>query len=105
MLWFYDPGFNYGDGRVPDVHGFVLDKPSRIRAGLIAAGVAAPDDFVSPAPLGESADPRGRICRNQSGGGRVAARSAESLGDGQEEREVRVYRVWIGTAEYDRLVG
>jgi hypothetical protein len=47
MLWFYEPGFDYGDGQVADVHGFVLDKPSRIRAGL----VAAPPDFVSPASL------------------------------------------------------
>jgi len=56
MRWLYAPEYDYGRG-VPgsptEVHGFVLDKPSRIRRALIEAGVAGEDDFERPEPATE----------------------------------------------------
>ncbi len=56
MQWFYDPGYDYGAGLpgLPrEVHGFVLHKPSEIRAHLIGAGVVASDAFARPEAVSE----------------------------------------------------
>jgi len=48
VRWFYTPSYDYGagvPGQPTEVHGFVLDKPSRIRRALLAAGVVAEADF------------------------------------------------------------
>jgi acetoin utilization deacetylase AcuC-like enzyme len=51
MRWFYSAQYDYGTG-VPgeprEVHGFVLDKPSRIRRALCEATVVAERDFEEP---------------------------------------------------------
>lgn len=47
MRWFFSPVLDYGGGlsAVPeDVHGFILDKPSRIWRELLAAGIVGPED-------------------------------------------------------------
>ncbi len=49
MKWFYDPNYDYGRGLpVKEVHGFALDKPSRIRAALLASGVVSDAAFIAP---------------------------------------------------------
>jgi len=57
VRWFYAPGYDYGSGLpgIPEeVHGFVLNKPSRIRAGLLEAGVVRADAFEAPAAVNEA---------------------------------------------------
>lgn len=54
MEWFHDPGYDYGHGlpgRAIAVHGFVLDKPTRIHDWLVREGVATPDAFRSAVPV------------------------------------------------------
>lgn len=55
MRWFYSQGFDYGRG-LPDlpteVHGFVLNKPTQIRDGLIASSVATAAEMCKPEPIG-----------------------------------------------------
>ena len=50
----YDPGYDYGRG-VPGlpkkIHGFVRDKPSLIRAALLASSRVEETDFSSPDPV------------------------------------------------------
>lgn len=50
MRWFYAPEYDYGRNLAGtrEVHGFLLDKASRIRRHLITADVAAADDFEPP---------------------------------------------------------
>lgn len=50
MRWIYADEYNFGRG-IPllrQVHGFVLNKPARIRQALIDQGVAAAGDFEAP---------------------------------------------------------
>ena len=50
MRWIYDDAFNFGRGLpfLKQVHGFVLDKPARIRRHLLDQGVARATDFEIP---------------------------------------------------------
>ncbi len=56
MKWFYAPGYDYGRNlpQHREVHGFVLDKPSRIRDRLIERGVVAEADLRAPEPVSEA---------------------------------------------------
>ena len=47
MKWLYAPGYDYGRNlpQHRQAHGFVLDKPSQIRALLLASGAVAESDF------------------------------------------------------------
>src|SRR5262245_17696815 len=57
LRWFYSPGYDYGGGLpgIPEeVHGFVLNKPARIRAGLVTAGVVAAEVFEVPVAVSEA---------------------------------------------------
>lgn len=56
MRWYYAPGYDYARNLAPQkaVHGFVLDRPSRIRRHLITADVADASAFEAPRPLAES---------------------------------------------------
>ncbi len=59
MKWFYDSGYDYGQGlpeRPREVHGFVLDKPTRIRDALVASGVVEAATLESPEAVTERAD-------------------------------------------------
>lgn len=56
MHWIYDAGYNFGRG-IPffnEVHGFVLDKPARIRNEIVALEAAAKNEFQRPKPVRES---------------------------------------------------
>ncbi len=56
MRWYFAPEYDYGRN-LPQheaVHGFILDKPSRIRRHLITADVAGESDFERPAPVDEA---------------------------------------------------
>lgn len=56
MRWIHQRGYDYGRG-VPflkEVHGFVLDKPGRIRARLVADGVPR-GAFEAPGSVDEAA--------------------------------------------------
>lgn len=56
MRFFYTDAYNYGRGLpLKQVHGFVLDKPERIRDALIAELGLTPDDFEEP-PLFDEAE-------------------------------------------------
>lgn len=52
--WLYHPGYDYGAG-IPlmprRVHGFVRDKPSRIKAHLLDDGVLRQSDVEQPEPV------------------------------------------------------
>jgi hypothetical protein len=50
MLWFYDARFDYGEGG-GDVHGFALDKPTRIRDGLVASESSPSNVMADRLPL------------------------------------------------------
>ncbi|MBI3302028.1 MAG: histone deacetylase [Deltaproteobacteria bacterium] len=56
MQWFYDPGYDYGGG-LPgsprEVHGFLLHKPSEIRAQLLRECVVSASAFHSATPVFE----------------------------------------------------
>ena len=55
MRWIHQRGYDYGRG-IPflrEVHGFVLDKPGRIRAKLVAGGVP-PRAFEAPGAVDEA---------------------------------------------------
>jgi acetoin utilization deacetylase AcuC-like enzyme len=57
VRWFHAPHYDYGAGLpgIPDeVHGFVLNKPTRIRAGLMEAGAVRVDAFEEPAAVTEA---------------------------------------------------
>lgn len=52
VRWFYHPGYNYGGGLpLRQVHGFVLDKPRRIRDRLVAAHGVVADAFERVEPV------------------------------------------------------
>ena len=54
VRWFHTSGYDYGAGLpgIPaEVHGFVLNKPSRIRAALLEAGAVKADAFEVPAAV------------------------------------------------------
>lgn len=56
MRWYFAPEYDYGRN-LPQhraVHGFVLDKPSRVRRHLITADVAGESDFERPVPVDEA---------------------------------------------------
>ncbi len=56
VKWFYDFSYDYGQGlpdRPREVHGFVLDKPTRIRDALVASGVVEAATFESPESVTE----------------------------------------------------
>lgn len=51
VRWFHSPQLDYGGGlpgMPEEVHGFILNKPSRIRTSLLSSGVLQPDAFESP---------------------------------------------------------
>jgi len=56
VKWFYAPEYDYGRNlpQHREVHGFVLDKPSRIRGRLIERGVVSASEFRAPAPVSEA---------------------------------------------------
>ena len=57
MKWFYSQGYDYGgglQGMPREVHGFVLRKPSEIRAALVASGVVGHAAFEAPEPIAEA---------------------------------------------------
>jgi acetoin utilization deacetylase AcuC-like enzyme len=54
MKWFYHPGYDYGWGlpdRPREVHGFVLDKPTRICERLVEKQVVSPSELRRPSPV------------------------------------------------------
>jgi acetoin utilization deacetylase AcuC-like enzyme len=54
MKWFYHPGYDYGSGlpdRPREVHGFVLDKPTRICERLVQDRVVSPSELRRPSPI------------------------------------------------------
>ncbi len=56
MRWFYDSAYDYGQGlpeRPREVHGFVLDKPTRIRDALVASGAVEAATLESPESVTE----------------------------------------------------
>lgn len=57
MRWFYAPQYDYGrglPGQPTEVHGFVLDKPSRIRQELVDLGAVAERELATPASATEA---------------------------------------------------
>ena len=56
MKWFYAPGYDYGRNlpQHREVHGFVLDKPSRIRARLVERSVVSEAELREPDPVSEA---------------------------------------------------
>jgi acetoin utilization deacetylase AcuC-like enzyme len=56
MRWLYAPEYDYGRNlpRHRAVHGFALDRASRIRQHLITADVCAEADFTAPTPVSEA---------------------------------------------------
>ncbi len=55
MQWFYAPEYDYARNlpQHREVHGFVLDKASRIRARLLDRGVVSAEELRAPTPVGE----------------------------------------------------
>lgn len=56
MKWYFDAAYDYGrglPGEPREIHGFVLRRSSEIRQRLVSMGVAAPSDFLSPAPVSD----------------------------------------------------
>lgn len=56
MRWIFHKGYDYGRWLpLPRrIHGFVRDKPSRMRRFLLARGAVRPDEFIIPAPVSET---------------------------------------------------
>lgn len=56
MQWFYGPGYDYGRNlpQHREVHGFVLDRASRIRARLLERGAVSEGELREPDPVGEA---------------------------------------------------
>ncbi len=57
LRYIYHPGYDFGRGIpfVKVVHGFVLNKPSQIRAHLLRHKAVAASDFEKPLPMRETA--------------------------------------------------
>lgn len=56
MQWFYDAGYDYGGGlpgSPEEIHGFLLRKPSAIRAHLLRDRVVAASALRRPQPVSE----------------------------------------------------
>ena len=56
MRWFYAPDYDYARN-LPQhkaAHGFVLDKPTRIRRHLLTADLVGESEFAQPEPVSEA---------------------------------------------------
>ena len=78
--WIYHPGYNFGRG-IPffsEVHGFVLDKPKRIRDELIKLGTITKSDLHAPT-IASEADLEAIHTHRLLKGLRSSARLAEAV--------------------------